>query len=201
MASPAATPSGSTAPGRLRQRARKRSSLWPASTAARILLRNPGHREAMTVAQLCDEYIKAAEEGSLITRRGSTKKASTLYTDKGRIERHIKRRLGKRPVKDVTTADIEKFQRDVIIGKTAIDQKTSPAVAPSSPVVAALHRGRLACWAEYSPLPSTKIWADNPVRGVADRREGRQTKGDRQSGSLSGARKSACRRGCEVRRR
>src|SRR5271154_261416 len=55
-------------------------------------------RNAQTVAELCDFYLADAESGRLITRRREPKKASTLATDRGRIERHIKPLLGRRTV-------------------------------------------------------------------------------------------------------
>src|SRR5262249_55110668 len=47
-------------------------------------------RNAKTVAELCDLYLADAESGRLMTRRRVPKKPSTLATDRGRIERHIK---------------------------------------------------------------------------------------------------------------
>ena len=61
-------------------------------------------RGALTVADLCGEYLAKAERGLILTKRGDTKKASTLYTDRGRIERHIIPLIEKRTVKDLTTA-------------------------------------------------------------------------------------------------
>ena len=55
-------------------------------------------REAMTVAELCDAYLADAQAGRLLTRRGQSKKASTLAIDRGRIERHFKPLLGNRAV-------------------------------------------------------------------------------------------------------
>jgi integrase len=81
-------------------------------------------REAITVAELCREYLNRAEQGLIITRRKQTKKASTIYTDRGRIERHVIPLLGARSIKDVTSADLRGFLRDVIAGKTAADVKT-----------------------------------------------------------------------------
>jgi integrase len=81
-------------------------------------------RAAMTVAALCDEYFDKAERGLIITRRRKIKKASTLYTDRGRIERHIKPLLGRRTVKDLTSRDVSGFLRDVMAGKSAADVKT-----------------------------------------------------------------------------
>src|SRR3954468_17529244 len=42
---------------------------------------------ALTVADLCDRYLADAEAGRLLTRRRTTKKASTLVSDRGRIAR------------------------------------------------------------------------------------------------------------------
>ena len=72
-------------------------------------------KRQITVAQLCDIYL---ENGV------GTKKASTIATDRGRIERHIKPLLGRKKVPDVTRADIKRFLQDVASGKTSLDQKT-----------------------------------------------------------------------------
>src|SRR5262249_29885654 len=77
-------------------------------------------REAATVAELCDAYLKDIEAGVRMTRRRTPKKASTIATDRGRIERHIKPLLGKLLVKQVTPLDVRGFMKDVIGGKTAI---------------------------------------------------------------------------------
>jgi hypothetical protein len=81
-------------------------------------------RGAMTIEELCKEYFDKAERGLVLTRRGEAKSGMTLYTDKGRIERHIIPLIGKRTVKDFTTTDAGRFQRDVISGKSAVDVKT-----------------------------------------------------------------------------
>src|SRR4051794_10867123 len=75
-------------------------------------------RRAETVTELCDDYMKAAAQGLLLTRRGGTKKQSTLVTDRSRINAHIKPLLGRRKVPDVTRLDIEKFMRDIADGTT-----------------------------------------------------------------------------------
>ena len=72
-------------------------------------------RKAITVETLCALYLK---EGC------TTKKASTLVSDRGRITRHIIPLLGSKRVKDVTRADIERFLQSVAKGKTAADEKT-----------------------------------------------------------------------------
>lgn len=72
-------------------------------------------KKLITVSQLCDQYLQHGI---------GTKKPSTIATDKGRIERHIKPLLGKKKVPDVTRADIKRFLNDVAKGKTATDVKT-----------------------------------------------------------------------------
>src|SRR6266851_5850562 len=64
-------------------------------------------RNAQTVSELCDLYFADAEAGRLVTRRRAPKKMSTLATDRGRIERHIKPLLGRRAVAAVTREDVE----------------------------------------------------------------------------------------------
>ena len=80
--------------------------------------------DGLTVAELCDSYVKAMEAGTVFTRLGTQKKASTLATDRGRIKRHIKPLLGKRKVKAITKRDVEEFRDAVTQGKTATVEKT-----------------------------------------------------------------------------
>ena len=84
-----------------------------------------GARAAVTMSELCDMYIREAERGHVISRRGTPKKASTLRTDRGRIDRHIKPLLGRKAARDVTRSDVERFLREVADGKTAADVKTA----------------------------------------------------------------------------
>ena len=72
-------------------------------------------RAQMSVSQLCDEYLVDGCE---------MKKASTMVSDRGRILRHIKPLLGKKPLVAVKRGDIEHFMRDVANGKTATNVKT-----------------------------------------------------------------------------
>ena len=74
-------------------------------------------RRDLTVTELCDLYLG---EGC------ATQKASTLGSDRGRIERHIKPLLGRKRVNAVSRADVQRFMQDVASGKTATDQKTGP---------------------------------------------------------------------------
>lgn len=72
-------------------------------------------KRQITVAQLCDQYL---------AHGCATKKPSTLATDEGRIQRHIKPLLGRKKINDVTRADITRFLQNVADGKTAADVKT-----------------------------------------------------------------------------
>jgi integrase len=67
-------------------------------------------RTAITVAQLCDDYLAAAK-GRI--------KASTLVLDKSRIDCHVKPLLGTRAVASLKPSDIDRFMQDVATGKTA----------------------------------------------------------------------------------
>jgi integrase len=131
-------------------------------------------RRALTIAELCREYLEKANAGLVISRRGRAKKASTLRTDQGRVERHIIPILGRRPIKDLTSADIRAFQRDVTVGKTAVDVKTGPrgrAIVTGGRGAATRTLGLLGAIMEYAVGAGYR--ADNPVRGVrreADRK-------------------------------
>jgi integrase len=82
-------------------------------------------RSSLTVRELCDTYLEAAERGLIMGKRGKPKKASTIDTDRGRIERHIKPLLGTKLVRDLLQADVNRFIRDVVTGKTAVVEKTA----------------------------------------------------------------------------
>jgi integrase len=81
-------------------------------------------RKATTIAELCDLYFADAEAGRLLTRRKTAKKPSTVATDRGRIERHIKPLLGHMSVAAVEREDIERFMHAVAEGETAARIKT-----------------------------------------------------------------------------
>ncbi|MFA7602108.1 MAG: integrase arm-type DNA-binding domain-containing protein, partial [Novosphingobium sp.] len=81
-------------------------------------------RKSLTVSELCDNYLAASCKGLIMGKGGRPKKESTLYTDRGRIERHIKPLLGNRLVIELASSDVAKFIRDVTAGKTATEVKT-----------------------------------------------------------------------------
>ncbi|MBB2964344.1 site-specific integrase [Methylobacterium sp. R2-1] len=103
-------------------------------------------RASMNIAELCDRYLEAADIGLIMGKRGVAKKASTLYVDRGRIERHIKPLLGRRRVVELTQSDVRRFVRDVQAGKTADVVKTGfrgKAVVEGGPGTAARTAGLL----------------------------------------------------------
>ncbi len=115
-------------------------------------------RAEMNVAKVCDLYLAEGCE---------TKKPSTLATDRGRIERHIKPLLGNRLIGEVTRADIERFMRDVAKGKTAADVKTGlhgRAIIEGGKGTATRTVGLLG--GIFSFAVSRHMRSDNPVRGV-----------------------------------
>ena len=111
----------------------------------------------------------------LLTRRGSPKKASTLYVDRGRIDRHIIPLLGHRPVKGLTTLDVREFVRDVTAGKTAKDIRTikrGRAIVEGGKGTAARTLGLLGGILSYAVERGYR--EDNPTRGVVKARDGRR---------------------------
>jgi hypothetical protein len=137
-------------------------------------------RNAMTVRQLCDAYLEAVQKGLILGKGKRPKKSSTLYIDRGRIERHILPLLGSRRVRDLTTPDIVRFMRDVSAGKTAKDIKTGfrgRAIVKGGAGTASRTVGLLGGILSFAV--SEGVIPMNPVRGVKrpadNRRETRLT--------------------------
>jgi integrase len=132
-------------------------------------------RNAQTVSDLCDLYFADAEAGRLVARRRSPKKASTLATDRGRIERHIKPLLGRRAVASVTRSDIEAFMYDVASGKTAGKTKTKAhglARVRGGKGTASRTLGLLGAIFAYAVRH--RIRQDNPVHGIVRFADGKR---------------------------
>lgn len=81
-------------------------------------------RKALTVKELCERYLAAADKKLILGKGNRPKKESSLYVDRGRINRHIIPLLGKRRVQTLKLADITKFMEDVAVGKSAKVEKT-----------------------------------------------------------------------------
>ncbi len=80
--------------------------------------------KAITVKELCTRYLADLQAGLILGKGGRPKKASTIVTDTGRIERHIIPLIGTRRVKDLTKTDINKVLKDIMAGKTRASVKT-----------------------------------------------------------------------------
>jgi integrase len=130
---------------------------------------------AATISELCDRYLGDIEAGRTLTRRRTPKKASTLATDRGRIERHIKPLLGPLKVASVTREDVETFMYDVAAGKTAGKTKTKPrglAHVRGGIGTASRTVGLLGAIFTYAVRRRMRI--DNPVHGVMRPADGRR---------------------------
>ncbi len=141
-------------------------------------------RGEMNVSALCDVYLKDGVSG---------KKLSTIAADKARIGAHIRPLLGRRPVSVVTSADVERFMRDVAAGKTAAVRKPTVAslraVGVKGKALVAASRRRTDASARGGKGTATRtvgllggifafavrqgLRAENPVRGVERYRDGR----------------------------
>jgi integrase len=133
-------------------------------------------RKAPTVSELCDLYWQDAEAGRLLTRRRAPKKPSTLVTDKGRIERHVKPLLGALRIASVSRDDIEQFMHAVAEGQTAGRTKTAKkrglARVTGGRGTASRTVGLLG--AIFSYAVRHRMRADNPVHGTVRFADGRR---------------------------
>ena len=134
-------------------------------------------RGAMTVSALCDEYMAAAEKGLIRGKAGRRKSPSTITTDRGRIEGHIKPLLGPMGVKAVTNRDVTKFLDAVQIGKTAARRHSGKsrrgAPIAGGPGAAARTVGLLGGIFTFALRQGYRD--DNPVRGVRRPADQRRT--------------------------
>lgn len=121
----------------------------------------------MTVSTLCDRYIEDVKAGQVLTRRGVRKSASTIATDNGRIERHIKPLLGRKKIKSITRKDIVAFRDAVTSGATRADIKTGKygrAIVKGGSGTATRTLGLLSGIFAYAVRNMMRD--DNPVHGV-----------------------------------
>ena len=78
---------------------------------------------AITIRDVCTQYLENPEAGTILRRKHRPIKASTLAMDRSRIETHIVLPIGTRQVRALRIADIEKIQMDIVTGKTAKPRK------------------------------------------------------------------------------
>ncbi|MEQ8446940.1 MAG: tyrosine-type recombinase/integrase [Pelagibacterium sp.] len=135
-------------------------------------------RKALTVAELCDQYMAAAKAGRIMGKGKRPKKPSTLEIDQGRIDRHIKPLLGGKKVIDLTRADIARFQDDVASGKTASKTRAGKNGArvevKGGPGTASRTVGFLGGILTYAVRQG--VIESNPARGVERPTDGTRTR-------------------------
>jgi integrase len=127
-------------------------------------------RTALTVDELCGQYLEAARAGLVLTRFRKPKRPRTIYDDEGRVLRHIKPLIGKLVAANppLSTAVVQRMADSITAGKTAGTFKTkSRGVAKVAGGAAAAARtvellGGIWSWAERRGLVS----GPNPARGV-----------------------------------
>ncbi|MGI4951924.1 MAG: tyrosine-type recombinase/integrase [Janthinobacterium lividum] len=133
-------------------------------------------RSAATVAELCDLYLEDAEAGRLLTRRGGTKKPSTILTDRSRIAAHIKPILGAIKVPAVTRDDVEAFMHQVAEGTTksrrATGNKGGMSIVRGGKGASSRTVGLLGAIFTYAVRK--RMRTDNPVQGVVRHADGRR---------------------------
>jgi integrase len=125
-------------------------------------------KQALTIAELCDEYLDTARAGLVMTRFRRPKRPATVAIDEGRISRHIKPLIGTIPARDLRRADVQRLADSIAKGKTAGTFKGKPrgrAVVTGGPgtagrVVELL--GGIFSWAEKREL----VPGPNPAHGV-----------------------------------
>lgn len=146
-------------------------------------------RKAETVAELCDDYLAGVTKGHILTRR-KQKKASTIATDKGRVERHIKPLLGALKVRAVTRADIERFQIAVAEGKTAARVKTGKhGLARVTGGAGTATRTMALLGVIFTYAIKRGLRSDNPVHGIETQAYGKRERrlSDQEAARLGAA--------------
>jgi integrase len=125
-------------------------------------------RGAIAVAEMCDEYLKAARAGLVVTRFRRPKRRTTVAIDEGRVSRHINPLLGNLKAQDVARADVQRMADAIAQGKTAGIFICKPrgkalvtgGVGTAARVVELL--GGIYSWAEKRGL----VTGTAPTRGV-----------------------------------
>jgi integrase len=81
-------------------------------------------KQAITIGELCDMYLKQSANGTLLGRRGKPKKELSLAADETAIRVHIKPLLGKVRADALKRRDVYAFISDVTDGETATVNST-----------------------------------------------------------------------------
>jgi hypothetical protein len=122
-------------------------------------------RTAPTVAEICDWYLEKAECGELLGRRRRPIAKKTLALDRSRIETHVRPLLGDRKVQSLALTDIERFQADIVGGKTAKPRKGRGGVTTGGAGVAGRTVGML--HTIFEQAARLHLISQNPAKGVS----------------------------------
>jgi integrase len=117
-------------------------------------------RNAHTVSELIDLYLAEGPAAK------PNKKASSWRTDRANLNNHVKPLLGYKKLVNLTRADLERFQRDVALGKTAA-VKTGPhwkSIVRGGRGVAARALATVNTMLEFAV--KRKLLASHPGKGV-----------------------------------
>jgi integrase len=76
-------------------------------------------RSQLTVKELCEAYLEAAEAGLVLTRFKRAKSKSTVAIDRGRVSRHIAPTIGNVPASSLIQSDVQRMLDQIAKGKTA----------------------------------------------------------------------------------
>ena len=156
---------GVLTPDEARQRARK--ALGRVAAGEDPSATRNAARGAMTVADLCRDYLADADKGLPLGKRRRPKAASTIATDRNRIACHIVPRLGTMSVAGVQPKDVRRFMDAVQHGKTP-----GRGVGLTAPGSASRTVGLLG--GIFSYAVQAGICTDNPVKGIERPADGRR---------------------------
>jgi integrase len=132
----------------------------------------------LTVADICEWYLREAAAGQILGRRGRPIKSSTLETDEARIRLHVLPLIGKRPVQTLSIRDMEEMQAQIAAGKTAA-RKPPPGVRPLGGIATGGNgvAGRTLAMlrAIFEHAVRRQMIASNPAKGARKLANGRRT--------------------------